>query len=137
MIQQTQTTSFKKELFEGIHDLLTDQLYIALYDPFASIGADTTAYTTTSEISGTGYVAGGKLITGVTVEAFDNTAYVSFNNVTWDPASFSCNGALIYNATKANRSIAVLNFGAEKTATSSFTIQLPSNTYTTALIRYS
>jgi len=136
-IVQTQTTSFKAELYEGIHDLLTDQLYIALYNPFAEIGASTTAYTTTNEISGTGYVAGGKLITGVTVESFDNTAYVSFNNVTWDPASFSCSGALIYNATKANRSIAVLNFGAEKSCNTSFTIVLPSNTYTTALIRYS
>ena len=137
MIQQTQTTSFKEELFKGIQNLSTDTLYIALYTALADIGADTTAYTTTDEITGTGYTAGGKQLTGVTINTYDGTVYINFNNVVWDPASFTARGALIYNASKANRSIAVLDFGADKTCSNTFTITMPSNTYTTALIRYS
>lgn len=137
MISQTQTTSFKEELFKGIQNLSTDTLYIALYTALADIGADTTAYTTTDEITGTGYTAGGKQLTGVTINTYDGTVYINFNNVVWDPASFTARGALIYNASKANRSIAVLDFGADKTCSNTFTITMPSNTYTTALIRYS
>ena len=137
MISQTQTTSFKEELFKGIQDLSTDTLYIALYTALADIGADTTAYTPTNEITGTGYIAGGKQLTGVTINTYDGTVYINFNNVVWDPASFTARGALIYNASKANRSIAVLDFGADKTCSNTFTITMPSNTYTTALIRYS
>ena len=137
MISQTQTTSFKEELFKGIQDLSTDTLYIALYTALADIGADTTAYTPTNEITGTGYIAGGKQLTGVTINTYDGTVYINFNNVVWDPASFTARGALIYNVSKANRSIAVLDFGADKTCSNTFTITMPSNTYTTALIRYS
>jgi hypothetical protein len=137
MISQTQTTSFKEELFKGIQDLSTDTLYIALYTALADIGPDTTAYTTSGEITGTGYTAGGIALTGVTINTYDGTVYINFSNAVWSPASFTARGALIYNVSKANRSIAVLDFGANKTCSNSFTITMPSNTYTTALIRYS
>lgn len=137
MISQTQTTSFKEELFKGIQDLSADTLYIALYTALADIGADTTAYTTNEEIVGTGYTAGGIQLTGVTINSFNGTVYINFDNAVWNPASFTARGALIYNVSKANRSIAVLDFGSDKTCSNSFTITMPSNTYTTALIRYS
>lgn len=136
-LSQTLTTSFKAQLFEGVHNLLTDNIYIALYTALADLNEDTTIYTTSQEITGTGYTAGGKLMTGVTVSSYGNTAYVNFANVVWDPAAFTCYGALIYNASKGNKSIAVLDFGGGKTCESTFTITMPSNTYTTALIRYS
>jgi len=115
MIVQTQTTSFKKELYEGVHDLLNDDLYIALYTANANLDASTTVYTTDSEITGTGYTAGGQLLTGVTVESDGYTAYVSFANPEWDPAAFTTRCALIYNSTQGNKSIAVLDFGSDKT----------------------
>jgi len=136
-LSQTLTTSFKVESFEGIHDILTDNIYIALYTALADLNEATTIYTTDQEITGTGYTAGGKLMTGATVSGYGNTAYVNFDNVVWNPAAFTCYGALIYNASKGNKAIAVLNFGGGKTCENTFTITMPSNTYTTALIRYS
>lgn len=136
-IVQTQTTSFKKELYQGIHDLSTDVLKIALYTANANLNADTTAYTTTAEITGTGYSAGGKTLTGVTINSSGYTAYVDFANVEWNPASFTTRCALIYNASKANRSIAVLDFGSDKTASTTFTIVMPVNDANSALIRSS
>ena len=135
-IVQTQTTSFKKELYEGIHDLLNDQIKIALYTGFADLNADTTVYSSTNEITGTGYTATGKVMTGVTIQSSGTTAYVSFANVVWNPAVFTARCALIYNASKANRSVAVLDFGSDKTSTN-FTITMPANTATSALIRSS
>lgn len=136
-IVQTQTTSFKKELYQGIHDLTVDTLKIALYTANVTLNEDTTVYDSTNEITGTGYVAGGKTLTGVTVNSSGGTAYVSFNNVTWNPASFTTRCALIYNSTKANRSIAVLDFGSDKTATNTFTITFPTNDANNAVIRSS
>jgi hypothetical protein len=136
-ISQTLTTSFKVESFEGIHDILTDNIYMALYTALADLNDATKVYTTVQEITGTGYIAGGKLMTGATVNAYGNTAYVNFDNVVWNPAAFTCYGALIYNASKGNKSIAVLNFGGGKTCDNTFTVTMPSNTYSTALIRYS
>lgn len=136
-IVQTQTTSFKAELYQGIHNLTTDTLKIALYTASADLNEATTAYSSTEEITGTGYVAGGQVITGVTVSSSGSTAYVSFNNPEWNPASFTARCALIYNASKANRSIAVLDFGADKTTTTTFTIVMPTNSSTAALIRSS
>jgi len=136
MIVQTQTTSFKEELYEGIHDLLTDTIKIALYTANADIDADTTAYVVTDEITGTGYTAGGNTLTGTTVKSENGVAYVSFNNTTWAAASFTCRGALIYNFTKANRSIAVLNFGSDKIVSNqTFQIQFPPNIPNSAIIR--
>lgn len=135
-ILQTQTTSFRQELLQGIHDLLTDTLKIALYSDAASLSADTTVYSVTNEITGTGYVAGGQVMTGVTINNSNNVVYVDFDNVVWTPASFTAAGALIYNSSKANRSIAVISFGSNKTASNTFTIEMPTNTYTTALLRF-
>jgi hypothetical protein len=136
MITQTQTTSFKEELYEGIHNLLVDTIKIALYTAAAELGEDTLAYTATGEVTGTGYVAGGITLTGATVQSSGSTAYVSFNDAAWAGASFTCRGALIYNASKANRSVAVLNFGADRTVTNqTFTVTFPANTATSAIIR--
>jgi hypothetical protein len=135
MIVQGMTTSFKGELPLGIQALTTDTLKMALYTGNADLNLDTTAYITANEITGTGYTAGGKVITGVTVATSGTTAYISFNNVVWNPAAFTTRCALIYNASKANRSIAVLDFGADKTTTTTFTVQLPTNNAADALLR--
>ena len=136
MITQTQTTSFKAELYQGIHDLLNDTIKIALYIANADLTAATTVYTTDQEVTGTGYTAGGNTLTGTTVQSSGSTAYVSFDNSTWSSASFTCRGALIYNASKANRSIAVLNFGSDKiVANQTFEIEFPANDATSAIIR--
>lgn len=136
MSTQTQTTSFKAECWQAIHDLLTDTLQIALYTGAATMDASTTAYSTTDEITGSGYTAGGATLTGVTLGTAGYTAFVSFTNPTWTGA-LTARYALIYNASKANRSVAVLDFGADKTSVNTFTITLPANTATTALLRSS
>jgi hypothetical protein len=133
---QTLCSSFKQESWLGIHDLDTDVLKMALYTSAASLGADTTAYTLTGETSGTGYTAGGEILTNVQVLLSGTTAYVTFDNPAWPGSSFVTRGALIYNFTKANRAIAVLDFGADKTAGPNFTVQLPAASATTALIRF-
>ena len=134
-IVQTQTTSFKKELYQGIHDLSTDTLYIALYTANADLNAATTAYTTAGEVTGTGYVAGGIALTGTTINSDGYTAYVNFDNAVFN-ASVTARCALIYNVTQGNKSIAVLDFGSDKTSTN-FTITMPANTASAALIRSS
>jgi hypothetical protein len=135
-IVQTQTTSFKKELYQGIHDLSTDTIYIALYTGSANLNADTTVYSSSNEVSATGYTAGGKIMTGVSINTQDGTAYVNWSNVSWTSA-LTARCALIYNVTKGNKSVAVLDFGSDKTSVNTFTITMPSNTSTTALIRSS
>lgn len=135
-IFQTQTTSFKQELLQGIHNLSTDTIRMALYSSNASLGPSTTVYSTADEVTGSGYVAGGKILTGVSIANLNDVVYVDFDDVTWNPASFTSAGALIYNASKANRSIAVLNFGADKQAFNTFLIQMPPNTYNSALLRF-
>ena len=136
MIVQTQTTSFKAELYQGVHNLLTDTLKMALYTSFASLNADTTVYTTTYEITGTGYTAGGNLVTGATVNTSGYVAYVNFNNVVWTNSNLMARCALLYNVSKGNKSICVIDFGSDKSQVN-FTITMPANTYTTALIRSS
>lgn len=136
-IVQTQTTSFKAELYQGIHDLLTDTLNIALYTANANLNADTTVYSSANEVAATGtYTTGGIQLTGVTLGVSEYTAYVNFADVSWT-AALTARCALIYNASKANRAIAVIDFGADKTSTTTFLITMPSNTATTALIRSS
>ena len=135
-IQQGMCSSFKQESWLGIHDLDTDVLKMALYTAAADLSQATTAYTPTGEVSGTGYTAGGETITNVQVLLSGTTAYVTFDNPTWANASFVCRGALIYNTSKANRAIAVLDFGADKTASGTFTIQLPAATAAAALLRF-
>ena len=134
--EQTLTTSFKQEVLLGVHDLDTDTIKLALYTAEASLGASTTVYSSSNEVTGLGYMAGGEVLTGATVLTSGTTAYVDFNNAVWPVANFTARGALIYNASKGNKSIAVLDFGADKTTTTSFTVQMPANTATSALIRF-
>jgi hypothetical protein len=134
-ILQTQTTSFKKELYEGVHDLTTDVLKIALYTASANLNEATEAYSTDNEVVGDGYSNGGVEMTGVTVSSDGFTAYVNFNNVAFG-AAVTARCALIYNSSKADRAIAVLDFGSDKTS-ANFTITMPSNTASSALIRSS
>jgi len=135
-IVQTQTTSFKAELYQGVHNLLTDTLYMALYTGNASINAATTAYTSSNEVTGTGYTAGGNQVTGATVNTYGYTAYVNFNNVVWTNSVITARCALLYNVSKGNKSICVIDFGSDKTMLN-FTITMPVNAYNTALIRSS
>jgi len=135
-IVQTQTTSFKKELYQGIHDLSTDTINIALYTGNADLNADTTVYSATNEVVATGYTAGGQIMTGVSISSSGSVAYVNWDNVVWTSA-LTARCALIYNVTQGNKSIAVLDFGSDKTSTTTFTITMPANTSTTALIRSS
>ena len=136
-IVQTQTTSFKAELYQGIHDLTTDVIKIALYTANANLNADTTVYSSTNEVAATGtYVAGGATMTGITVSTSDYTAYVGFDNVSWTGV-ITARCALIYNSTQGNKSVAVLDFGSDKTSVTTFLITMPANTSTTALIRSS
>ena len=136
MIYQTLTLSFKEQILKGEHNLLTDTLKLALYYSTADLSEDTTVYTATGEVSGTGYSAGGVVLTGVSINKLNDVVYVNFNNAVWNPASFTSAGGLIYNASKSNKSIAVLSFGNDKVATNSFTVQMPANTYNSALLRF-
>ena len=141
MITQTACTVFKSNMLKGLENFNTGTPYtykIALYNALADLGDATTAYTTTNEVTGTGYAAGGVVLTPTTIlsDTEDNTAYLSFANVTWTPASFTCRGALVYNST-TNAAVFVLNFGSDKTATTSFTVQFPTANSTSAILRIS
>jgi len=139
MIQQGQCTVFKKNCLSALENFAVGTPYtykIALYTANADLSYSTLTYTTTGEITGTGYTAGGKTLTVIPPQTSDYTAYLSFSNVTWNPASFTCRGALIYNST-TNAAIAVLDFGSDKTATNTFTITFPTNTASNAIIRFS
>jgi len=136
-IVQTQTTSFKAELYQGIHDLTTDVIKIALYTASADLNEDTTVYSATNEVPATGtYALGGATLTPITVSSSGYTAYVGFPNISWTGA-ITARCALIYNSTQGNKSIAVLDFGSDKTSSVTFTITMPANTATAALIRSS
>jgi hypothetical protein len=135
-IVQTQTTSFKVQLYQAIHDLSTDTIKIALYTGAADLNADTTVYTTTNEVVASGYTAGGQVMTGVAISSSGYVAYVNWANVSWT-AALTARCALIYNASKGDKSVVVLDFGSDKTSTTTFTITMPANTSTTALIRSS
>ena len=137
--QQGQTLSFRSEIIQGEQDLSTDTLYMALYDGFATLGPTTTVYTTDNEVTGTGYTAGGVEVTGVTIntDSVSNTVYVNFNDVSWPGASFTARGALIYNSSKSDKSVAVLDFGSDKIFTSTTnTVTMPVNSASTALLRF-
>jgi hypothetical protein len=136
-IIQTQTTSFKAQLYQGIHDLTTDVIKIALYTASADLNEDTTVYSSTNEVANTGtYSAGGAQLTPITVSSSGYTAFVGFPNISWT-GSITARCALIYNSTQGNKSIAVLDFGSDKTSAVTFTITMPANTATAALIRSS
>jgi hypothetical protein len=119
-------TSFKAEILDEQHDLAADTLKIALYTSSASLDASTTAYTTSNEISGTGYSAGGETLTSTTVSTTGTTAFFDAADPTWTSASFTARGALIYNSTNGDKAIAVLNFGGDFTVSSgTFRIVFP------------
>ena len=135
-IEQGLCSSFKQESWQAIHDLNTDTLKLALYTGSAVLGPATPAYTTAGEVVGPGYAAGGEQLTGVQVLLSGAVAYVTFNNVLWTGTSFTYRAGLIFNASKSNRAIAVLNFGADKIANGQVEIQMPVPGPTTALIRF-
>lgn len=136
MITAGLVTSFKSELLAGVHDLLTDNIKIALYDDTAVLDPGTTLYTTTGEVSSAGYTAGGLTLSGPIVSSGNGTGFAGFDDPIWYGTTFSVRGALIYNATKADKAIAVLNFGINQvTIAQDFKIQFPTTNAETALIR--
>lgn len=137
MIQQTSCTVFKVNLASGLENFTAVSPYaykIALYTANANIGPQTTTYTSDGEVVGVGYTATGKNLTIIPVASSGNTAYFSFDSVTWDPASFTARGALIYNGT-TGAAVCVLDFGSDKTASNTFTVTFPAATVTEAVIR--
>jgi len=136
MITQTSCTIFQQNLLNGNENFTTGSYKIALYTGLANLGQQTTAYTTTNEVVGTGYTAGGQtLVISVppTQDNVHNITYVSFQNAVWNPAAFTARGALVYNAT-TGAACFVLNFGSDKTCTSSFTVQFPTANYSSAIL---
>lgn len=136
-ITQALCTSFKQELLEGVHDFDgADTIKIALYSSSATLDATTTAYSTTNEISGTGYSAGGTTLTVATPTTSGTTAYIDFTDVEWTSATFTARGALIYNSTESNKAIAVLDFGGDYSVTAgTFRIVWPTADASNAIIR--
>ena len=135
-------TSFKVELLKGVHNFTAttgNTFKIALYDSDATLGASTTAFTTSEEItntSGTAYTSGGATLTSVTPVASSTTAVCDFADVSYTSASFTANGALIYNSSASNAAVCAIAFGSDKTATNgTFTIQFPTADATNAIIR--
>jgi hypothetical protein len=137
-IQQGATNAFKTGLPTGAYNFATDTFKIALYSALADLGPGTAAYTTNGEITGTGYAPGGNGLTvsvQPTIEtvAGNTVAYLSFSNVLWTPAAFTCRGALIYKV--SGGTVCVLDFGSDKSCSTSFQIQFPAASGTTAIIR--
>lgn len=119
------TDSFKEQLLLAVHDFSTDVIKIALYTSSASIDNTTTVYTTSDEVVGTGYTAGGKTLTA-TVTKQGIYTILDFADISWTSASFTCRGALVYNSSKSDKSIFVLDFGTDKTVSSgTLTVQFP------------
>jgi hypothetical protein len=140
-IAQGATNTFKLGLPNGDFDFSTDTFKIALYTGAASIGPDTAAYTTAGEATGSGYTAGGETLTVTQTPTIGNqtgnaTVYLSFSNVTWT-AALTARGALIYKSGSGDPSVCVLDFGGDKTSTTTFTVQFPAATNTAAIIRIS
>lgn len=145
-ITQAMCTSFKVEILNGIHAFGTsvvragttaDTFKIALFTSSATLGATTTAYSTSNEVTGTGYTAGGNTLTVSQVPtSTSTTAWLDFADTTWSTATITANGAMIYNSTQSNKAVAVLAFGGDKTSTAGdFTIQFPTADSTNAIIR--
>jgi hypothetical protein len=138
-ISQAMCTSFKQELLEAVHNFKNsggDTFKVALYTSSASLGAGTTAYTTSNEVSGTGYTAGGNTLTRVDPSSSGTTAITDFADSTWSSATITARGALIYNDTDSDKAVAVLDFGADKISSGGdFTIQFPAADASNAIIR--
>jgi|TARA_R110002012_G_scaffold313572_1_gene525274 hypothetical protein len=152
-ITQAICTSFKKEILQGIHNLTNgsgggtttttgtgNTFKLALYTSSASLGAATAAFTTSNEVSGTGYSSGGGTLTNVTPTTSGTTALTDFADLTFSTATITARGAMIYNSSttagSANRSVLILDFGGDKTSTAGdFTIQFPTADSSNAIIR--
>ena len=135
-ITQAMCTSAKADFLGGVIDLDTDVMKIALYTSTATLSAATTAYTATNEVVGTGYTAGGNTLTGAVITTSGTTALVDFADTTWTSATITARGALIYDSSKSNKAIAVLDFGADKTSTAGdFTVVMPAADASNAIIR--
>jgi hypothetical protein len=145
-ISQSLATSFKVQLLTATHNFGTapirattaaDTFKIALYTSSATLDASTTAYTTSNEVTGTGYTAGGNTLTvSVVPTSTGTTAYLSFSNTTWVNSTITARGALIYNSSQSNAAVAIFDFGSDKSTTSGdFTIVFPAANATNAVIR--
>ena len=138
-ITQAMCTSFKKELLEGVHNFKNSgggTFKLALFTSSATLGAATTAYATTNEVSGTGYSAGGNTLTRVDPTSSGTTAFTDFADSTFSTATITANGALIYNSSASDAAVIVLAFGGDKTSTAGdFTVQFPTADASNAIIR--
>jgi hypothetical protein len=138
-ISQSLATSFKQELLQGIHDFTAstgDTFKIALYTSSASLDATTTAYTSSNEVVGVGYTAGGNTLTNITPTTSGTTAFTDFADTTWNSATITARGALIYNSSESNKAVAILDFGSDKTSTNGdFSVIFPTADATDAIIR--
>jgi len=138
-ITQALCTSFKQELLQGIHDFTAstgDTFKLALFTSAASLDASTTVFSTSNEVSGTGYTSGGIALTNVTPTTSGTTAFIDFDDATFSDATITAAGALIYNSTDNDRAVAVLDFGGDKTSTNGdFTIQFPTADASNAIVR--
>ena len=138
-ITSTLTTSFKKELLEGKHNFLAsggNSFKLALYTSSATLGAATTAFTTTGQASGTNYTSGGSALTNINPTSSGTTGFTDFADLTFGTATITARGCMIYNDTNADRSVATIDFGGDKTSTAGdFTIVFPAAAASTAIIR--
>ena len=138
-ISQAMCSSFKKELLEAKHNFLAsggNSFKLALYTSSASLGASTTAYTSSNEASGTNYTATGAALTNINPSNDGTTGITDFSNLTFSTVTITARGALIYNDTNADRAVCVLDFGGDKTATAGdFTITFPAADASNAIIR--
>ena len=136
---QTAVTSYKVELLTATHDftpITGDVFKLALYGSAATLNEDTTVYSATDEITGTGYIAGGTTLTSIAPTSSGTTAVGSFDTAIWPAAVFTASGGLIYNSTKGDKAVAVLDFGSDKTCTGNdFTVQFPIADSSSAIIR--
>lgn len=139
-ISTSMTTSFKSGLMSGLHDFDNPgghTFKIALYTSSATLGASTTAYSSSDEVAnGNGYTTGGQNLTSVSPTTSGTTAYVDFADVTWSASTITANGALIYNTNSANASVVTLAFGSDKSSSNGdFQIIFPTANATDAIIR--
>lgn len=139
-ITQAMCTSFKVELLTATHNFSSsggDTFKMALYTSTATMDASTTAYSATNEVAGTNYTAGGVTLTNIQPSSSGGTTgYTQFSNATFSNVTITARGALIYNSTKSNKAVCVLDFGSDKTATAGdFVVTMPTNATSTALIR--
>ena len=138
-ITQAFANTFKTEVLTGLHNFTTttgNAFKLALYTSSATLGSGTTAYSSTNEVSGTGYTAGGATLTNVTPTLSGSTAIVDFADVTWSSSTITARGALIYNSTNSDRAVLVLDFGSDKSSSAGdFTVLMPSADASNALIR--